>query len=242
MLEGIQVSKRFGGLKALTDFDFRVETGQIVGLIGPNGSGKTTLFNVITGFHPADSGKVLFQGKEITRCKPYEIAKLGIARTFQIVRPLLGLSVLDNVTTAVLYGRENIGSMAKGRGRALELLKFVKLDAKKGVPAQSLVAAERKRLELARALALKPEFLLLDETFSGLNDTEIADAVKLIFRIRDELGITIFLIEHVMKAVMGTCEKLFVLHYGVKLAEGKPEEVSKNPAVVEAYLGKKKHA
>ncbi len=242
MLEGIRVSKRFGGLKALTDFDFRVERGQIVGLIGPNGSGKTTLFNVITGFHTADSGKVVFQGREITRCKPYEIAKLGIARTFQIVRPLLGLSVLDNVTTAVLYGRENIGSMAKGRGKALEILKFVKLDAKKEVPAQSLVAAERKRLELARALALKPEFLLLDETFSGLNDTEIADAVKLIFRIRDELGITIFLIEHVMKAVMGTCEKLFVLHYGVKLAEGKPEEVSKNPAVVEAYLGKKKHA
>jgi len=122
------------------------------------------------------------------------------------------------------------------------VLKFVRLDAKKDVPAQSLVAAERKRLELARALAIKPEFLLLDETFSGLNDTEIADAVRLIFKIRDELGITIFLIEHVMKAVMGTCEKIFVLQYGMKLAEGKPEEVSKNPAVIEAYLGKKKHA
>jgi len=242
MLEGIGVSRRFGGLKALTNFDFLVEKGQIVGLIGPNGSGKTTLFNVITGFYPADSGKVLYRGKEITRRKPYEIAKLGIARTFQIVRPLLGLSVLDNVTTAVLYGRENIGTMAKGRGRALEVLKFVRLDAKKDVPAQSLVAAERKRLELARALAIKPEFLLLDETFSGLNDTEIADAVRLIFKIRDELGITIFLIEHVMKAVMGTCEKIFVLQYGMKLAEGKPEEVSKNPAVIEAYLGKKKHA
>ena len=162
----MRVSRRFGGLRALTDFDFSVEKGQIVGLIGPNGSGKTTLFNVITGFYPADSGKVLYNGKDITRCKPYEIAKLGIARTFQIVRPLLGLSVLDNVTTAVLYGRENIGSLPKGRGRALDLLKYVRVDAKKNVPAQSLVAAERKRLELARALAIKPEFLLLDETFS----------------------------------------------------------------------------
>jgi branched-chain amino acid transport system ATP-binding protein len=242
MLQGVRVSRRFGGLKALTDFDFLVEKGQIVGLIGPNGSGKTTLFNVITGFYPADSGKVFYKGKEITRHKPYEIAKIGVARTFQIVRPLLGLSVLDNVTTAVLYGRENITSMAKGRRRALELLKFVRLDEKMDVHAQSLVAGERKRLELARALAIKPELLLLDETFSGLNDTEVAEAIKLIFKIRNEMGVTIFLIEHVMKAVMGTCEKIFVMHYGMKLAEGSPEEVSKNPIVIEAYLGKKKHA
>jgi branched-chain amino acid transport system ATP-binding protein len=153
---------------------------------------------------------------------------------------MLGLTVHDNVTTAVLYGRDNIGSMAKGRGRALELLKFVGLEGKKDVQAQSLVSAERKKLELARALAIRPKFLLLDETFSGLNDAEIQEAIKLIFRIRNELGITIFLIEHVMKAVMGTCEKLFVIQYGVKLAEGTPEEVSKNSAVIEAYLGKKR--
>ena len=242
MIEGFKVSRRFGGLKAVTDFDFLVEKGKIVGLIGPNGSGKSTLFNVITGFYPADSGRIFFKGRDITRCKPYEIARMGIARTFQIVRPLLGLSVLENITTAVLYGRESLKGMAKGRDRALEILRFVRLDEKKDVPAHLLVAAERKRLELARALALKPEFLLLDETFSGLNDTEIAEAVKLIFRIREEWDITIFLIEHVMKAVMGTCEKLFVMHYGVKLAEGSPEEVSGNPSVIEAYLGKKRHA
>jgi branched-chain amino acid transport system ATP-binding protein len=146
---------------------------------------------------------------------------------------------LDNVAIAVLYGRENMRSMAKGRMRALEILKFVGLGSKSNILARQLVAAERKRLELARALAIKPEFLLLDETFSGLNDTEIQEAIKLIYRIRDDLGISIFLIEHVMKAVMGTCEKIMVIHYGVKLAEGRPEEVSKNPSVIQAYLGKR---
>jgi branched-chain amino acid transport system ATP-binding protein len=239
MLEGTGVTKKFGGLVAVSDFDFSVEQGQIVGLIGPNGSGKTTLFNVITGFYPADGGRIVFKGREITRDKPYQIAKMGIARTFQIVRPLLSLSVLDNVAIAVLYGRENMRSMAKGRTRALEILKFVGLGSKSNILARQLVAAERKRLELARALAIKPEFLLLDETFSGLNDTEIQEAIKLIYRIRDDLGISIFLIEHVMKAVMGTCEKIMVIHYGVKLAEGRPEEVSKNPSVIQAYLGKR---
>lgn len=239
MLEGIDISRRFGGLMAIMNLDFSVEQGQIVGLIGPNGSGKTTLFNVITGFYPADTGKIVFKGKEITHWKPYQIAKLGIGRTFQIVRPFLGLTVLGNVTIAVLYGRENMSSMTKGRIRALEILNIVGLETKKDVPALSLVVAERKRLELARALATKPELLLLDETFSGLSDTEIQDAIKLIYRIRDDLGITIFLIEHVMKAVMGTCEKIIVMHYGSKLAEGKPEEVSKNPSVIQAYLGKK---
>jgi len=240
MLEGIGVSKKFGGLAAVSNFDFSVVEGQIVGLIGPNGSGKTTLFNVITGFYPPDTGRVIFKGREITHHKPYQIAKLGIARTFQIVRPFLELSVLDNVAIAVLYGRENMGSMEKGRARALELLKFVGLESKKDVLAHQLVAVERKRLELARALAIKPEFLLLDETFSGLSDTEIQEAIRLIYRIRDDLGVTIFLIEHVMKAVMGTCEKIIVIHYGLKLAEGRPEEVSQNPLVIQAYLGKRR--
>ena len=239
MLEGKGVSKNFGGLAAITKFDFTVGQGQIVGLIGPNGSGKTTLFNVITGFYPADDGKIIFKGKDITKYKPYEVAKSGISRTFQIVRPFLTLSVLDNVSIAVLYGRENLSNIEKSKKRALEILNFVGLESKKNVPAHKLVAAERKRLELARALGTKPELLLIDESFSGLNDTELQDAIKLIYRIRDDLRVTIFLIEHVMKAVMGSCEKIVVMHHGVKLAEGKPEEVTKNPTVIQAYLGKK---
>jgi len=239
MLEGIGVVRRFGGLTAVNQFDFRVEKGRIVGLIGPNGSGKSTLFNVITGFYPADAGRIVFQGEEITRRKTHEIARLGIGRTFQLVRPLLGMTVLENVATAVLYGRDQEGSMAKARGRALELLRFLRLDEKRDLPASGLVAAERKRLEIARALAIRPSLILLDETFSGLSETEVRESIDLIFKIRNELGITVFLIEHVMKAVMETCEKIIVIHYGVKLAEGSPEEVSRNQAVIDAYLGQK---
>ncbi|MHA1937109.1 MAG: ABC transporter ATP-binding protein [Candidatus Thorarchaeota archaeon] len=238
MLEGQKVTKRFGGLSAVSDFDFSIEQGQITGLIGPNGSGKSTLFNLIAGFYAADSGRILFNGEDISRFKTYQIAKLGIARTFQIVRPFQELNVLENVAVAALYGTENMPTITRGKERALEILKFVGLEAKKNTPIHDLVAVEMKRLELARALAVKPKLLLLDEAFSGLSDTEVKEAIELIYRIRDDLGITVFLIEHVMKAVMGTCEKIMVMHYGVKLTEGKPEEVANHPQVIKAYLGK----
>lgn len=238
MLEGQKITKRFGGLSAVSDFDFFIEQGKITGLIGPNGAGKSTLFNLITGFYFADSGRILFNGEDITRCKPFRIAKLGIARTFQIVRPFQELNVLENVVVAALYGTENIPTMSKGKERALQILKFVGMEAKRNTPIHDLVAVEMKRLELARALAVKPMLLLLDEAFSGLSDTEVKEAIELIYRIRDDLGITVFLIEHVMKAVMGTCEKIMVMHYGVKLTEGKPEEVANHPQVIKAYLGK----
>lgn len=238
MLEGEKVNKRFGGLSAVSDFDFSIEQGQITGLIGPNGSGKSTLFNLIAGFYTADSGRIRFNGKDITKFKAYQIAKLGIARTFQIVRPFQELNVLENVAVAALYGTENMPTISKGKEMALEILKFVGLEAKKNTPIHDLVAVEVKRLELARALAVKPKLLLLDEAFSGLSDTEVKEAIELIYRIRDDLGITVFLIEHVMKAVMGTCEKIMVMHYGVKLTEGKPEEVANHPGVIKAYLGK----
>lgn len=239
MLDGKEVAKKFGGLWAVSGIDFFVKKGQIIGLIGPNGSGKTTLFNLITGFHSADRGKILFNGEDITRYKPYQIAKLGIARTFQLVRPFHELTVLGNVAVAALYGRENIRTMARGKERARSVLDFVGLESKKDATVNDLMAVEMKRLELARALAIKPELLLLDETFSGLNPSEIQGAIKLIHRIRDDLGITIFMIEHVMKAVMGTCEKIIVMHYGVKLTEGEPEEVAKDPSVIKAYLGQR---
>ena len=239
MLEGRNVSKRFGGLSAVSGFDFSITEGQITGLIGPNGSGKSTLFNLISGFYSADNGEIIFNGEDIAGYKPYHIAKLGIARTFQIVRPFLELSVLDNVAVAALYGRENIRTKAKGKERAIEILDFAGLKEKKNTPVHELVAVEIKRLELARALAVKPKLLLLDETFSGLNDRETQEAINLIFRIRNDLGITVFLIEHVMKAVMGTCEKIIVMQNGIKLTEGNPEEISKNPDVIKAYLGRK---
>lgn len=236
LLEGKRVTRYFGGLAAVQKVDFHVEQGEIVGLIGPNGAGKTTLFNLISGALAPQSGEIWFKGENITGMKPHVICRKGIARTFQLVRVFPNMSVLENVLLGVLFGKSDGRTMGQARAEAEKWLDYVGLSAMKDVPARSLTLANQKRLEVARALATGPELLLLDELMAGLNPTEVAQAMDLVRRIREQ-GITVFMVEHVMKAIMGICDRIIVLHHGEKIAEGTPQEIATNRTVIEVYLG-----
>lgn len=234
------VSKRFGGLQALTRVTFDLTEGQILGLIGPNGAGKTTLFNVINGVFPPSEGRVVFRGKDVTGFKPYQVARLGMARTHQIVKPLNELTVRENVTVGSCFGREH-KRLAEANRVADEVLNFVGLADRGDQLAGSLNVAQKKRLEMARALAARPYLLLLDEVLAGLNPSEISRMVETVRKIREQ-GITIIMIEHVMHAVMNVSDRVIVLDYGQQIAEGSPEEIVNNPQVIQAYLGDPKLA
>ena len=235
ILQVREVSKRFGGLQALTEVSFDLPQGQILGLIGPNGAGKTTLFNVINGVYPPEQGRVIFRGEDITGLPPYEVARRGLARAHQVVRPLSDLTVRENVMVGACFGRER-HSLAEAARLADGALSQMGLLERAHQPAGSLNVAQKKRLELARALAARPYLLLLDEVLAGLNPSEIVAMLETVRAIRDE-GITIFMIEHVMQAVMNISDRILVLDYGLLIAAGRPEEVANNPQVIEAYLG-----
>jgi branched-chain amino acid transport system ATP-binding protein len=237
LLEVSRISKQFGGVRAVHDVSFQVYPGEIVGLIGPNGAGKTTLVNLITGVHRLSGGKVMFQGRDISRQKPHQAAQSGLARTFQIVQPFPQMSVLENVAAGALFAARIRGRRADD-AFALEQLHFVGLDAVADKPARSLTLPDRKRLELAKSLAMRPQLLLLDEVNAGLNPTEIDRALQLIRQIAAR-GVTVILIEHLMKVVLGLSQRILVLHHGELISEGTPDAVINDPQVIEAYLGSK---
>ena len=236
LLELKEVTKSFGGLVAVNNLQFSVEKGDVIGLIGPNGSGKTTSFNLISGHLSPDDGRILFNGMDITGLKTHKICHHGIARTFQLTKPFGGMTAMQNVMVGKLYGGKSPESLSKAENACSRLLEFVGLGGKESVSAHSFGTVDRKRLEIARALATEPQLLLLDEMMSGLTHAEMEQALKLVKAISDS-GITLIVVEHVMKAIMNISTKLVVLNYGEKIAEGKPQEVVDNQKVIDAYLG-----
>ena len=239
ILQARRVTKLFGGLAAVSLVSFDLREGEILGLIGPNGSGKTTLVNVVTGMLAYSDGDVLFRGQSIRGLAPYMIGRLGLSRTFQVVKPFRNLTVMQNVMVGALFGaRGGARELVQARNQAESILEFVGLAHWAHAPAEGLNVPERKRMELARALAMRPTLLFLDEVMAGLNPAEIDAAVELIKRIRDR-GITLVVIEHVMKAIRNVSDRIMVLFHGEKLTEGLPEEVLNNPQVISAYLGRR---
>ena len=241
ILEGQGVTKYFGGLAAVANVDFYVDQGEIVGLIGPNGAGKTTLFNLVSGTFPLSSGEIRFKGKKLNGLKPHQICQLGGSRTFQETKVFANMPVLQNVLVGAFFGTATRISGAAAAREAAQSLEFVGLTALSTTPIQDLTLGNQKRVEVARALATKPELLLLDELMAGLTPAEVGEAMELVTKIRDR-GITILMVEHVMKAIMGVSGRVMVLHHGEKLAEGTCNEISCNKTVIDIYLGEDAHA
>jgi branched-chain amino acid transport system ATP-binding protein len=239
MMALLQVSgltKNFGGLAAVQNVSFGIARGDIVSLIGPNGAGKTTIFNLLSGIYAPDAGEILLEGENLAGLRPFEICRRGMGRTFQIMQPFPHMTVSENVVTSGLFGRNPRVPLRQVEEEAVELCRWVGLGGKMNAYPKNLTVADQKKIEIARALAVKPKLLLLDEVMSGLTPPETVEAVKLV-RALKERGMTIVLIEHVMKVVMGLSDRVIVLHHGEKIAEGRSEQVTNDPRVIEAYLG-----